>query len=250
MSQTEQNSFPQHSIAGFPCSGIAGKFVVFEDAFDQSVVAQLLETTRNNRELLLNPQAPHDGSPSANSGDLQNYRIDNYKFELLRERLRQLLDPVCEFLYIPHFKIGKFGMTMAAHLDGGCLPTHRDLSDFPHHTFLRTVTYVYYYFATPPRFTGGNLILYDRDLKKVCQDSANIVQPKSNSIVFFPSQLYHEVTPVNLPGNDFNYARFALRGSFHRRNIPLSVIQSLNQQCPSSLLSIKRLVFNKLNPWI
>ena len=139
---------------------------------------------------------------------------------LLRDRLgAALADLAAQFGL--GFTADSLELEFAAHGDGAFFGAHTDipiganrttLSDEPGHD--RVVSAVYYFYATPRQFSGGNLRLYrfGADPQGDGQDPANHLDlaPTDNSLVAFPSTVRHEVTRVSCPSGRFDDYRFAL----------------------------------------
>ncbi len=68
----------------------------------------------------------------------------------------------------------------------------------------RRLSCVYYLHCLPRRFEGGDLVIYDR------RGRAHAVEPEHNSVVFFPSDLIHEVLRVTCRSRAFVDSRFAI----------------------------------------
>jgi predicted 2-oxoglutarate/Fe(II)-dependent dioxygenase YbiX len=102
--------------------------------------------------------------------------------------------------------------------DGDFFRTHRDTG--PNNT--RRVTFVYTLFRSPRRFGGGDLLLYDTFFwpgvsdppawVPAYADTFTRLAPEDNRLVFFPSEFYHEVTPVTGVGDDSSWGRVAING--------------------------------------
>ena len=71
----------------------------------------------------------------------------------------------------------------------------------------RRITFVYY-FHQPKSFTGGKLRIFDND----SEGDRELVTPRHNSIVFFRSELLHEVLSVKCPSQAFEHSRFTANG--------------------------------------
>ena len=69
----------------------------------------------------------------------------------------------------------------------------------------RVISAVYYYHAVPKRFSGGELELFSLD-----QSQSVVIEPRDNSMVFFPSIFFHEVLPVKVPSGGFAAGRFSV----------------------------------------
>jgi len=83
----------------------------------------------------------------------------------------------------------------------------------------RQLTYVYYFNREPKGFTGGELRVYDDELrngKYSSTDTFQVVEPRNNSIVFFNAAIMHEVMQVHVPSQEFADSRFTVNGWVHR----------------------------------
>jgi SM-20-related protein len=82
----------------------------------------------------------------------------------------------------------------------------------------RALTFVYFFHREPKKFRGGELRLYDSRLENgVCVRGENYrtIVPRQNQIVFFPSSLEHEITPVDCASLAFADSRFTVNGWLH-----------------------------------
>ena len=104
-------------------------------------------------------------------------------------------------------------LNLTAHRDGDYFRVHKDLGAPARSR--RRLSFVYYFHHQPRRFSGGDLLLHDTD-----REGANFemgvftrIEPLHNSIVFFPSDCFHEITTISGAKN-FADARFTLNGWF------------------------------------
>ena len=132
-------------------------------------------------------------------------------WDLFDRRLRELLPDVRRTLGVPWFPLAGIERRLVVHADGDFFGVHTD-NGRPA-VSARRITAVYYFHATPRRFSGGELRLYDG----VLQDGRigpgatyTELEPLDNSLVLFPSQLFHEVRPVRTHGHDFRDGRFTV----------------------------------------
>lgn len=83
----------------------------------------------------------------------------------------------------------------------------------------RLVTFVYYFHFQPRAFTGGDLWLHDSligtDGTAEAAETYTSIEPTDNSIVFFPSDIPHQVRPVRTEREGPEGARFAINGWIH-----------------------------------
>ena len=83
----------------------------------------------------------------------------------------------------------------------------------------RELTFVYFFHREPKAFRGGELRIYDTRWQNgewVSTGNYHSIVPQQNQIVFFPSTLLHEITPVECPSHAFADSRFTVNGWFHR----------------------------------
>ena len=97
---------------------------------------------------------------------------------------------------------------MAAHRHGQHLPRHIDTLTGRAEPLVkdqRAASLVYYCHRTPRAFSGGNLVMY-----AMVGDGRRVIEPRHDRLVAFPSFAPHEIERVEVPGNRFADARFAL----------------------------------------
>jgi Rps23 Pro-64 3,4-dihydroxylase Tpa1-like proline 4-hydroxylase len=131
-------------------------------------------------------------------------------------RVREALPDVLPRLAMAPFPPGEIALQMTAHRTGGFYKVHRDSGEDSSRE--RRVSYVYYFHRMPRRFTGGDLLLYDTDLRNDGYAAAfTRVETVDNSIVFFPSAYCHQVTTVRCETDEFGDGRFTLNGWIHAK---------------------------------
>ena len=118
------------------------------------------------------------------------------------------------------FEVAKVELQMTAHLDGDFYAMHNDNSHGHrqgHDSDGRRISFVYYFCREPKRFTGGDLRLFDTDLKRGAfrKEVFSRVAPDDNTIVFFPSAAMHEVGRLEMQSLDSADGRFTLNGWLH-----------------------------------
>jgi predicted 2-oxoglutarate/Fe(II)-dependent dioxygenase YbiX len=132
-------------------------------------------------------------------------------WDLFEPRLRELLLHVRQTLGIPWFPLAGIERRLVAHADGDFFGIHTDNGRPSVAT--RRITAVYYFHAMPKRFSGGELRLYDGVLRDGRIEPASTyteLEPLDNSLVFFPSEVFHEVRPVRASRGDFRESRFTV----------------------------------------
>ncbi len=99
----------------------------------------------------------------------------------------------------------------AFHTDTGSLTSHAPTR--------RMLTAIYYFFREPQLFTGGDLRLYNlRSRPTLIPDPTTFttITPEQNSLLVFPSELGHEVTPIIQSTGHFADFRFVVNCWLHR----------------------------------
>jgi SM-20-related protein len=82
----------------------------------------------------------------------------------------------------------------------------------------RALTFVFFFHREPKKFRGGELRLYDSRRENgvyVRAENYRTIVPRQNQIVFFPSSLEHEITPVDCASQAFADSRFTVNGWLH-----------------------------------
>lgn len=130
---------------------------------------------------------------------------------LLRNRVAETVLTVRQELGLPEFSLHHVELEMASHGDGG---HYHDHTDTVHENNAgRIMSAVYYFFAEPRRFSGGELCLFGwwRDPADTAHDPPHqYITPENDSLLIFPSWAVHEVMPVVCPSDDFADARFSV----------------------------------------
>ena len=157
---------------------------------------------------------------STNEADYRRSRV-LYSFpefsELIVNRLQGILPDVFSKLGMQPFPVSQIESQLTSHNDGNYYKVHND-NGSPN-TATRELTYVYYFYREPKRFSGGELRLYDSKIENnfyVKAESFKTVEPRNNSVVFFLSRYMHEVLPVRCPSKAFADSRFTINGWVHR----------------------------------
>jgi SM-20-related protein len=123
-------------------------------------------------------------------------------------------------------------LELAAHADGAYYRPHIDIPVGANRQPLganpgedRVLSAVYYFYAEPKGFTGGQLRLYGFGPIPAAGEEQRAyvdIEPVRNSLVAFPSWVPHEVRPIAVPSGDFGDYRFALNCWFCRALAPIS----------------------------
>jgi Rps23 Pro-64 3,4-dihydroxylase Tpa1-like proline 4-hydroxylase len=132
-------------------------------------------------------------------------------WSIFEHRLHGILPGVRRELGTPWFQLGEVERQLTAHGSDGFFAPHVDTG----HPIAakRRISCVYYFYATPRRFSGGELRIYDTWVTPSGSTAAatyTTLTPVDNSIVFFPSDKFHEVCPVRCETDAFGSSRFTM----------------------------------------
>lgn len=109
----------------------------------------------------------------------------------------------------------------ASYGDGGHFKVHLDTTDQAHR--MRILSCVYYFAASPRRFSGGALRLHGfPDPLGGTERPVVDVTPEADMLVMFPSWMEHEVLPVRVPSGAWIDHRFSINCWIHRVNLSVS----------------------------
>ncbi len=189
-------------------------YVMLENFIDRSVHADLLKFVLAHEKEFV---------PSAVSTNDAGYRRslvlhDFPQFAgLFRDRVRSLIPQLAVAFGIGDFPVGEIECQLTAHNDGDYFKLRND-NGSPD-TLERTISYVYYFNDEPKAYSGGEFRLYNSrvvDGRHECGERAAEIEPKNNSILFFPSHCHHEVLPVRCSSNRFIDSRFTVNGWVRR----------------------------------
>ncbi len=137
--------------------------------------------------------------------------------ELMTRRIRAAMPNVLAKLNMSPFAPSQIEAQLTGHNDGNFYKVHND-NGSPD-TATRELTYVYYFYQDPKQFSGGELVIYDSRVANNYYTQAetfHTIEPRNNSIVFFPSRYMHEVLPVACPSRKFADSRFTINGWVRR----------------------------------
>ena len=180
----------ENAPARLPESAFApAPFVLFDDFFDGAANQALLDYAVSKQALFTQTEAgTADGFGRPARTNLVTYDVGDHGAAM---RAIQL-------------KLGAYahGDYFNAHQDNG--KNHRD----------RLLSFVYYFHDDPKPCQGGDLLLYDGRFspRAYVRSLFTRIIPRNNSIIFFPSEYFHEVSAVVSGNRDFRSSRFTLAG--------------------------------------
>ncbi len=133
-------------------------------------------------------------------------------------KIRSIMPEIIAKLKIQTFTVSRIECQVTANTDGSFFHVHTDAGY--NDTIKRLLTYVFYFNQAPKAFTGGELRVYDdqiRNGKLARLDSSfQTIEPRHNSIVFFHAAVMHEVLLVQVPSKQFRDSRFTVNGWVHQ----------------------------------
>ncbi|AFY95064.1 2OG-Fe(II) oxygenase [Chamaesiphon minutus] len=137
--------------------------------------------------------------------------------KILNRKIAAILPDIFSKLGLPDFPIERLETQLTAHNDGDYYRVHNDSGTTESSD--RILTYVYYFYQEPKAFSGGELRIYETNLNTQIHyaDSFQTIEPRNNSIVFFPSAYMHEVLKINCPSQAFADSRFTMNGWVWRK---------------------------------
>ena len=129
---------------------------------------------------------------------------------LFLPKIRRFLPDVRRRLRLDGYEPHRIHFDMTAYPNGGFGKPHQDS---PPAEYRRLgVICVYYFHPQPKAFSGGDLLLYDTEVKERSYNSLSFwrLEPMANSAIFYLDAYWHAITPVKCDSDEFAHARFAL----------------------------------------
>lgn len=186
-------------------------FVQFNDFFDHEANQFLLNDVISKQSIFTPTEL--EGSDKYDVP----YRVNLITYELgasgetMRSLVRENLPSVCGRLNIPTIDIKFIHLKIASYSNGDYFKVHQDNGL----NYLdRKISFVYYFNQEPKPYKGGDLLIYDSRFSPRAYVSSLFTRviPENNSIIFFPSEYFHEVLPVETDPQDFSASRFTMTG--------------------------------------
>jgi Rps23 Pro-64 3,4-dihydroxylase Tpa1-like proline 4-hydroxylase len=132
-------------------------------------------------------------------------------------RIQSCLPRIFEKLEHEPFPLNRVEAQITASNDRDFFRQHSDNAH--EQTAARELTFVYFFHREPKQFRGGELRIYDSCWANggyAATANYRAIVPQQNQIVFFPSSLVHEITPVECAGATFADSRFTVNGWLRR----------------------------------
>ncbi|GAB6039793.1 2OG-Fe(II) oxygenase [Endothiovibrio diazotrophicus] len=195
-------------------------FVLLDEALDEAQRSSLWGVVEEQRNAFTSSRVfRYDNAYGVVSADRVSRGLHRGELRGIRdwytERLGRLIEPCLATLGIAPFVPARWELHLLSYGDGDHFSIHTDTLAREGGT-RRAVTAVYYFHRTPRRFTGGDVLLFDTDRRAGQMETRfTRLTPEDNSLLIFPSDCYHQVTPVHGPAN-LEESRFALVAWMHR----------------------------------
>lgn len=177
-------------------------YLWWKDFLDDDTLSLVQKTAIDNQHLFV-PTSVSTGEEGYRKSFVlwHYYYIDLYN--IFTTKVRAYL-PLVQQQLQQHFEEDSIELQMTVSGDEQYFKQHTD-NGTPD-TAGRRITYVYYFLLSEhKKFTGG-------DLKLTLPDRQINIQPNHNSIVFFPSGMWHELMPVQCETKNFEDGRHTLVG--------------------------------------
>jgi len=138
------------------------------------------------------------------------------------EEVREWFDPLLvdvlpdavRHLGLEEFTLDVLSCKVTAWHDGCFFRLHQDEATGAAAT--RRAGFLYYFDFPPRRFTGGELLLYDRHPDTLWPlPSFTNLRPETDTLLVIPANAWHEVLPVRCPDPDWRAGRFTFSGWIH-----------------------------------
>ena len=137
--------------------------------------------------------------------------------EWILSKIYKQLPEILPYLNLDPFKPTSTEIQLTRHGNNDFFMIHQDSNKDIDSINNRTLTFVLYVHQEPKHFNGGEILLFDTDTQtNNYNDRFTRLTPSSNSIIFFPSNYFHQVMPVYLLEDIFEYGRFAIHGWLHK----------------------------------
>lgn len=178
-------------------------------------------------QLLAYAQDNQGGFVPTRVGSGENARMDPeirasvvlHQLEFLKKAMISRFDAVSEWamkeMNLSPLSVKLKEVELVAHGDGAFYSRHIDTHmQNPDSSSLRVLTGVYYFHASPKRFSGGELRLHSFLLPEHGGHYQDI-EPERDMLLLFPSWAPHEVRPISCPSGAFADHRFAINCWYH-----------------------------------
>jgi len=193
------------------------KFLIERDFLEDEQIEQIRLLVRDRRDDFA-PTAVLEasGTQEADSDTRRSESLTSLGdlMEWFPERVATLVPGLRKRLRVPPFRAGLHSIKISAYHHGHFFGLHHD--DNVGAAASRRFGFIYYFEFPPRRFSGGELILFDRDPDSLLPTASfTNLAPVHNTLVIIPANTWHEVLPIHCPSEDWLAGRFTLSGWIH-----------------------------------
>lgn len=136
----------------------------------------------------------------------------------IRSFVGAIASPALSALHVSEPRVEPMEFAITAYRDGGHIGEHIDTYERPER--IRVLSCVYYFAATPRRYSGGELRLYGLPKGPAAGQRSSMpfvdLEPRTDTLVVFPSWIRHQVMPVRVPSGLWLDSRFTINCWMHR----------------------------------
>jgi Rps23 Pro-64 3,4-dihydroxylase Tpa1-like proline 4-hydroxylase len=140
--------------------------------------------------------------------------------EQMMLQILPMLPAICSQFHLTYSAVEAFECQITSYRDGDFFRPHVDLINLsdglsrPFESYQRLISYSYYIHVIPKAFSGGVLkIITPADETRQSNETAAIsISPDNNRVVFFPSDILHEITPVTMVATEIDASRLSVNG--------------------------------------
>lgn len=137
-------------------------------------------------------------------------RIIKQATNSITEKVIEILPSIFKSLGIQAFPVSHIPLSIINGFDGHTGIPHTDESGGRY-----KISILYYLHKNPKEFKGGDLELYETDLKSTKgykEVPFAKINHEDNQLIIFPSEVYHGVTDVVMESDNFEDGRFVIVG--------------------------------------
>jgi hypothetical protein len=223
------------------------RFLQIDDLLDGAEYDRLLAHVTARLDDMAPSTVRHPGSDDGARDDtFRRSRVDmdlDGIWPLFEDHLTGLLPHVRKELDIDRFELGAIERQLTVHGEGDFFSRHVD-ENHPGTNDSRAITFVYYCHHEPKAFSGGELRLHGRaDERAGALDCYVDIEPRPNSIVFFPATTSHEVMPVSSAAAGPTGLRFTVNGWFR---VGHTGVEALPSPAPATLTMLQQRLLPRL----
>jgi len=165
------------------------------DSFSSSMISKGLVSENRQSHVLYKKSMPD---------------IDSWFFPKIFNNLNSAL----RRCHVTQFNMNRHELQLTMHLHDDYYVTHSDTNK--ENANSPKLTFVYYFHTLPKQYKGGDLLLFDTDTE---EDEYSMkytrISPAYNSVLFFPSTAFHQITPISLDTDNYLDGRYTLNGWIH-----------------------------------